>query len=327
MALEPRTSTITVTVQPGEILGLSLCIRSNNVFSIVPGLIEELNKARPGSVKIGDRILEVNGEKGLAFRLINAWIASLTDGSGILRLTVLRPIDFDVAIDISACKELGLDVTKLGFVKGTSSDGMVASYNAKQGTSGATLCAGDRVVQVSGRTPCDDDGEAGNVLPYLRLAMCGGASPLHLRVRRGQLDPCQDLGPEVEAVPAEATEEKHHLPRAALCDLKRRYNRFQDVLKPAAQRLRALRKLGHSTPTPEHRYEATSRVGRPSKDSKFSRSSSKVQRPSKESKLSSEPSTPSTRGPSTTLSQFSDYDSEHFSEPYLTLPGVVRRNP
>jgi hypothetical protein len=303
----PETSTVAVTVQPGgnRTLGLSLCRTSNNVIAIFPGLIEDLNKVRPGSVEVGDRITEVNGEKGPAFLAIRAWAAHLTDVPEILRLTILRPVEFEVPIDITKGKELGLEISTGGFVREIRCDGMVASYNARQGASGATICVRDRVVEVSGRKLLGEDGDC-NVLPYLRLAMCGGASPLRLRVRRGQLDPCE--------VP-KATQEKRRLPIATLCDLKRRYNCddfFQKVIEPVPLRLlQALRKLGHSTPTPDRCSDVTSMVR-------------------KDSKTSSEPSTPSTRastrGPSRTQSQ-SSFDCENCSAQYLTLPGVVQRKP
>merc|ERR1719321_1302940 len=110
---------------------------------------------------------------------------------------------------------------------------MVASYNTMQGT--PSLLVGDRIVEVSGRAPACEDGARGNVLPYLRLAMCGGASPLRLKVRRGEYVPTPvDNSKRVENVSAKASmpaSQKH-----ASC--------FQNVFKPGAalaQKVKAFR--------------------------------------------------------------------------------------
>jgi hypothetical protein len=187
MAVAPQTSTVTVTVHPGQLLGLTLCQVSNHVQGIVPGLIDDLNHRCPGTIEVGDRIMKVNGEEGKAFLLIRAFAGSLTDGPKRLDLTMLRPVEFDVAIDVSAAgKELGLEIVDVGFVQRIAHGGMIEAHNIAQEAKGLPcLREGDRVIEVSGRAPATEDGAAGNVLPYLCLAMCGGASPLHLRVRRG----------------------------------------------------------------------------------------------------------------------------------------------
>jgi hypothetical protein len=306
MMLEPRTSTVTVELRPGQLLGLTLCQVSNNVNEIVPGLIDELNKVSPGSVEVGDRIMEVNGEEGPAFLLIRKFAGSLTNGSGTLRLTILRPVEFDIAINISEGKELGLSLMDVGFVQEVSQNGMVASHNAEQRSIGAPcLLEGDRVIEVSGREPSSEDGACGNVLPYLRLAMSGGASPLYLRVRRGQYVPApEDCSKRVESVSTKSTP-----PRASVTQ---NYyaNCFQSVFTPAAKRsVQALRNFGRSAV-------------------KLERSSQKVDK--MDAKVCDEPSTPSTRGPSSAHSQSSDTDFDESLAPSqcltsLTLPGVVRR--
>jgi hypothetical protein len=306
MMLEPRTSTVTVELRPGQLLGLTLCQVSNNVNEIVPGLIDELNKVSPGSVEVGDRIMEVNGEEGPAFLLIRKFAGSLTNGSGTLRLTMLRPVEFDIAINIAEGKELGLSLMDVGFVEMVSQDGSVASHNAKQTAIGAPcLLEGDRVIQVSGREPSSEDGACGNVLPYLRLAVSGGASPLHLRVRRGQYVPTpEDCCKRVESVSTKTTP-----PRASVSQ-KYYSNCFKNVFTPAATRsVQALRSLGRSAV-------------------KLERSSHKVNK--MDSKVCDEPSTPSTRGPSSTHSQSCDIDFDESLAPSqcvasLTLPGIVRR--
>merc|ERR1719321_107905 len=100
--------------------------------------------------------MEVNGMEGGA-RLIRKFV--------------------DVAINISEGKDLGLDLTEMGFVRAVAHEGMVAAHNAKQRLIGAPcMRGGDRIVQVSGREPPTEDGEEGDVMPYLLLAMTCGAS-------------------------------------------------------------------------------------------------------------------------------------------------------
>jgi len=313
MVLEPRIATVAIRVQPGQLLGLTLCQVSNNVNEIVPGLVDELNRARPGSVEVGDRILEVNGEEGAAFLLIRQWVGRL-NGPGTLRLTILRPVEFDVAIDISAGKELGLDVMDIGFVKDVASHGMIAGYNDTQSfIGGQCLRQGDRIVQVSGRSPSCEDGAPGNVLPYLRLAVCGGASPLCLRVRRGEHVPDlvgnnQKIEAEVMAKSAERPAEKAAkmiglptiLPKASATGQKpSAYSCLQSVLTPAALRS----------------VQALKRFGRPAPKAERCKVGIKVE----------EPATPSTRGPSSGGSHISELDFDEFAAPGLTIPGIVRR--
>jgi hypothetical protein len=304
MMLEPSTSTVTVDVKPGQLLGLTLCQVSNNVNEIVSdGLIAALNRASgpDGAIRIGDRIMEVNGEQGAAFLLIRKFALGLT-GPSTLRLTILRPVEFDVAINISEGKELGLSLMDVGFIQEVSQTGMAASHNATQQSIGAPCVReGDRVIQVSGREPSSEDGAAGNVLPYLRLAMCGGASPLMLRVRRGEYVPMpEDTSRRVEQVSASA-------PPQASARQKYYSSCFQNVYTSAAKRsVQALRNFGRC---------------------KLDRISHKVERA--ESKVCDEPSTPSTRGPSSARSQSSDTDLDEQMPRVqcLTLPGVVRRTP
>ena len=64
MAIAPQTSTVTVTVHPGQLLGLTLCQVSNSVKDIAPGLIHELNQRCPGTIEVGDRVMKVAGLSG-----------------------------------------------------------------------------------------------------------------------------------------------------------------------------------------------------------------------------------------------------------------------
>ena len=59
MAIAPQTSTVTITLSPGQLLGLTLCQVSNSVNDITPGLIHELNQRCPGTIEVGDRVVKV----------------------------------------------------------------------------------------------------------------------------------------------------------------------------------------------------------------------------------------------------------------------------
>lgn len=292
MALEPPTSTVTVIVQPGQLLGLILCQASNNVNAIAPGLVADLNSAKPGSIEVGDRVLEVNGEEGPAFSLIRAWAAGLTD-PGTLRLTILRPVEFEVAIDISAGKDVGMSIMDIGFVTEIACEGMASQ---------TSLRVGDRVVQINRRTPSTEDGAAAKVLPYLRLAMGGGKGLLRLRVRRGEHVPFPVPLESAAAASASkpAAKSGRSLRKAALGDLRQRYDYLQEVLTPAALRsAQVIRRLGRSKP-------------------KLDCCSDRVDR-RQGSKMSV-----STQSTTDSVSPWSDI--EDFPE-CLTLPGVVRRIP
>jgi hypothetical protein len=224
-------------------------------------------------------------------------------------------VEFDIAIDISDGRELGLGLMDVGFVQEVSRTGMVAAHNAKQQSIGEpSLRLGDRVVQVSGREPSHEDGAAGNVLPYLRLAMCGGASPLMLRIRRGEFVPTPETNSRrVETVTVtKVPSAKPEKPQAPLSQ-KSGYFCFQSA---ALRSVEAIRKLAPGRRAPKPSPLDMWRVGEKAKPFE------KV-----DAKVSDEPGTPSTRGPSSAHSQSSDAE---FVEgipplPCLTLPGIVRR--
>jgi hypothetical protein len=331
MVLTPQVSTVTVTVHPGKLLGLTLCQVSNSVNGIVPGLIDELNRRFPGSIEVGDRIMKVNGEEGKAFLLIRAFAMSLTDGPKRLHLTVLRPVEFDVAIDVATQGQLGLEIMDAGFVQRVAQGGMIDAHNLAQERLGLPcLREGDRVTEVSGRAPATEDGAAGNVLPYLRLAMCGGASPLQLHVRRGDYVPVLEDLRRVESVAtAKETEEASKARSGASTG-----SCFSSVL-PSASGTRAWRSAGSALSRAAERL-----LSRPSKNrqqvettSVQVKASSKqtARMDSKQSKAGDEPSTPSTRGPTSSCqwSDSSDTEREDFISAgragHLTLPGIIQR--
>jgi len=304
------------------------------VKEIAPGLIHELNQRCPGTIEVGDHVVKVNGEEGRAFKLIREFAVSL-DGPKSLHLTVLRPVEFDVAIDVSAAgRELGMEIMDVGFVRQVAKGGMVESHNIAQEAKGLPcLREGDRVMEVSGRAPATEDGAAGNVLPYLRLAMCGGASPLQLRVRRGDYMPkIQDvrrvsvvstmvpMGAGAAAgnpAPADAREK----PRFAAA--------VAAALTPSSALPRsagsALRYLLSRRPGKADR----SALGRPGGLPGWSRVDSKQSKVCDE-QLTTSPltaSTAPTRQPSSCASLSDASDAEAFPAviPSLTLPGIVQR--
>jgi hypothetical protein len=187
-------------VQSGDRLGLGICHKSGIVHHISPGgVIAALNAARPGSVAVADRITEVNGRTGNAAQLMRSWIGNLSGGSEDLHFKVVRPVEIDIHVDISANPRLGLSLD-CDFVTAIGSEGALAMHNAIHAPrSPQCVRTGDRIVQVSGREPAQEDGADPNVIPYLSLAVAGGASPLTLRLRRGDVMRPREPKKEVSA--------------------------------------------------------------------------------------------------------------------------------
>ena len=192
MAVEPLTWNLTVPLHGEARLGVTICDETNTVKKIADGgVIDDLNKAFPDSIAPGDRIIEVNGKRGMASAEILAWKRGLGEASGALLLKVLRPVEFDVYIDMVDGNDLGcwmLDC--IGFLTQIKSEGIIDKHNAKRGPR-ECLRVWDRLVQVNGRDPAAEDGAVANVLPYLRLALAAGKGPepLALRWRRGEAVP------------------------------------------------------------------------------------------------------------------------------------------
>merc|ERR1719506_2228449 len=82
-----------VQMQPSEQLGVDVDVmQTNRIQTIDDGLIAELNKVYPGSVEIGDRILEVDGKAGAAVDNTRDWVAARDPAAGPanLHLAVAR---------------------------------------------------------------------------------------------------------------------------------------------------------------------------------------------------------------------------------------------
>jgi hypothetical protein len=179
-------------VLPGGDLGLRICELTNAVVLISSGgVIGALNEACPGSVAVGDLILEINGQAGNACELIRGWTDRRGEGPEELRLQFLRPVEFDILVTLSAGAALGLKVLEQkGFVTDIQSEGVIAQHNELHGPAGPQcLRRGDRIMQVNGREPAQEEEEQGSVLPYLRLAMASGIGTMALRIRRGEVEP------------------------------------------------------------------------------------------------------------------------------------------
>jgi len=91
---------VPVRVLPGETLGMSIQIDSNSISNIeAPGAITRLNGAYPGSVRVGDRIVAVDGIPCPyvdATEKLESWFQGKFMSKGTpqdLRLTVLRPVE------------------------------------------------------------------------------------------------------------------------------------------------------------------------------------------------------------------------------------------
>ena len=67
---------VTVRMQPGELLGIDLALpKTNTIKHIDAGIVADLNKVRPGSIEVGDQILEVDGMPGYAIDQIRGWVS------------------------------------------------------------------------------------------------------------------------------------------------------------------------------------------------------------------------------------------------------------
>jgi hypothetical protein len=334
---EPETKVLTVPVRPGDRLGLVICEVTYTVKDVLQGgVIEAWTRDCPGSVQVGDRIVQVNDQTGNICELIRVWLRGIQgscphDLAHDLFLTVLRPVEFDILVAVSDGQELGLTIMEeVGFVTEIKSKGALGMHNAIQGPEGAQcLRAGDRIVQVSGREPPQEDGMLGNVMPYLRLALASGVSPLTLRVRRGEMVPpskpvkkppavhTYQVPPEYRALPLEYRAHAKAAKKAwsggssrSWFDQKFSFSCLPSIFAPtsAVRSLKANLKLGRHKPLP-CKVDAQD-------PSTPSTPSTKVSAKS--------PSSDSLPSPSSQLA-VDTCDQDLLQGGCLTLPGVVRR--
>lgn len=82
---------VVIPMRPGEPLGIDIGLASTNVIlGIDAGRVADLNKVLPGTIEVGDRILEVDGKTGNAVEQIRAWVKDNKATPRDLRLTIAR---------------------------------------------------------------------------------------------------------------------------------------------------------------------------------------------------------------------------------------------
>merc|ERR1719311_140619 len=100
---------VQVRLRPGQSLGLNLCIDNNAISEIDdPGAAADLNKEYPGSIRVGDRVLAVDGTlcpcKNSAAEL-ESWFKRILSHESkgkekSVRLTVLRPVEWGAGVAV-----------------------------------------------------------------------------------------------------------------------------------------------------------------------------------------------------------------------------------
>jgi hypothetical protein len=172
----PREWLLDIPLIVGKPLGISVMENTGVLTSVHKnGIIPEMNARYPElAIKHDDRITEVNGVAGDAVQLLKR---ALAQHDKALRLRVCRPVHISVAIELDG-EDLGLVVEKC-----TGTITAIRDGSAVARCGGPGLQIGDRVVKVNGREPGEDD----NIMPWLRLAVAGGVSPLELELVRGSV--------------------------------------------------------------------------------------------------------------------------------------------
>jgi hypothetical protein len=152
---------VNVRLQPGEILGADVDIASTNTIRhIDEGILADMNEAQPGSVQVGDQIIEVDGKPGNAVEQIRAWVADRKGTAGNLGFKVLRQVEasatdvfsrFSVVVRMRPGESLGMgmgiDTNEI-----TEIEGAGAGADLNKAFPGS-LRVGDRILAVDG-LPC-----------------------------------------------------------------------------------------------------------------------------------------------------------------------------
>jgi hypothetical protein len=172
----PQEWLIDIPLIVGKPLGISVMENTGVLTSVhKTGIIPEMNAKHPElAAQNDDRIVEVNGVAGDAVMLLKK---SLARHDKALRLRLCRPVHVSVAVDLDG-DDLGLVVEK-----STGTITAIRDGSAVAKCAGPGIQIGDRVVKVNGREPGEDD----NIMPWLRLAVAGGLSPLELELVRGSV--------------------------------------------------------------------------------------------------------------------------------------------
>jgi hypothetical protein len=166
--LRPRlVQPLVVQMQPGEQLGLDVEITPTNLITNIDvGLVADLNKVYPGSIEVGDRILEVDGAAGNAVEQIRAWAKDHQDAPGNLHFKVARRAkntsvhfegmhtaawSFSVMVRVVPGESLGAGINiEDNTITDIDAAGAIAKLNNLHP---GTIQSGDRVMSVDG-TPC-----------------------------------------------------------------------------------------------------------------------------------------------------------------------------
>jgi hypothetical protein len=158
-----------VQMQPSEQLGVDVDVmQTNRIQTIDDGLIAELNKVYPGSVEIGDRILEVDGKAGAAVDNIRDWVAARDPAAGPanLHLAVARQAtyangvlgdglelegaawSFSVMVRVQPGQSLGASIdVDTNLVTAIGESGAIPNVNQSHPRA---IQVGDRIVSVDG---------------------------------------------------------------------------------------------------------------------------------------------------------------------------------
>jgi hypothetical protein len=143
------------------------------------GVFDNLNREKPGSVELGDRIVEVEGKTGQALDLLSAWVVDGRLTSNI-RVKLVRPLLLQpVVVQMQPGRPLGVDIALDGtnIITGLAEDGLVAEINKVHPN---TVEKGDKIVKVDGKL-------ADNAVEQIRAWVKqnqGKDGELHLMVAR-----------------------------------------------------------------------------------------------------------------------------------------------
>jgi C-terminal processing protease CtpA/Prc len=130
-------------------LGVNLCPVTGAITRITKGVFDNLNSAKPGSVELGDRIVEVEGKTGEANELLSPWVV---DGklTANIRVKLVRPLLIQpVVVQVQPGQPLGMDIATDGTnIIQCIDDGLVADLNK---VCPNTIEVGDRILEVDGK--------------------------------------------------------------------------------------------------------------------------------------------------------------------------------
>ena len=143
---------VIIQMRPGDLLGLDVSITDENcIQGITEGLVADLNTAHPGSIDVGDRIVEVDGKTGNAVENIRAWVQDHKETAATLHLKVARrQVQLQlVTVRMQAGERLGISVARSSTNTILQIDpGIVADLNKVRPGS---IEVGDQILEVDGK--------------------------------------------------------------------------------------------------------------------------------------------------------------------------------